>query len=87
MAEDWIAYIAKHRIHATTLIVVLLIAWRAIVGAQHSDALSVGLHHSFIGLALVIGEPGPLVRYEKTWDSLPQGLTRLSETHCTSVRS
>ncbi|BBO32823.1 methyltransferase family protein [Lacipirellula parvula] len=51
--QDWVALIAKHRIHFTTMIVLSLLAWKFIAMQQNDDAASHSPLHIGIGLILV----------------------------------
>ena len=54
MPQDWVAFVARHRIHATTFIVVSLVVWKFVSFArQPSAAGDHGVHHLGVGMVLV----------------------------------
>lgn len=53
MTQDWISFVAKYRIRATTAIVLMLLGWTFFVTEQDSNSLGFGSYHLVIGLFLV----------------------------------
>ena len=50
MTQDWISFVAKYRIRATTTIVLALLAWTFFAAEQDRKAFGFGSYHLVIGL-------------------------------------
>ncbi|WP_428305702.1 methyltransferase family protein [Lacipirellula sp.] len=83
MAQDWIAFVARHRIRATTIIVILLIVWKFASpavpreSARHeSQHLGIGLLLVVCGLALRTWSAGTLRKHQGLTTTGPYSIIR-----------
>lgn len=83
MAQDWIAFVARQRIHATTIIVVLLLIWKYVsLGPSTEDAhlqsyqLGFGLILVASGLALRTWAAGTLRKHRGLTTTGPYSIIR-----------
>lgn len=54
MAQDWIAFVARQRIHATTIIVVMLLIWKFVSLGPSTEGAHHGSYQLGFGLVLVV---------------------------------
>lgn len=81
--QDWVAFVAKHRIRATTIIVLLLLVWKFVsvgppdaVADRHSRYLGIGLILVACGLSLRTWAAGTLRKHQGLTTTGPYSIIR-----------